>query len=488
VAHEAAGNVTVEYSTNASRSAWSSYSLATVSVPDGGNRAALVPFTDGVNGGAMGLMYFTTPDTLTFRIHDDDAGDAPGAWTTETADASVTAEDHICVRAHPSTGDVFAVVKDSVDDVILYKRPNGGPWGSETTVTSGVLEATRPQVAIDETNDEIYVFWTNWINGTIAYKKSTIDSLSFGTQKQTIGQPGKGLNNVQLPKHGVDPATDLLVTAANSTQTWYEILPIGGGDPTDWYRDADGDSFGDPDDSVSAEEPPPGYVGNSADCDDGNGTVYPGALQICDGLNNDCDDPDYPTVPADEADQDQDSYPICANDCDDEDPDVHPGATETCNQVDDDCDGLVDNVGDDIDDDGIYDDCDNCRNAFNPGQSDSDSDNEGDHCDLDDGIIYLMFGSTDRLDWQDEGFYTTWNVYTGDLDVLKSTGEYTQAPGSNPLADRDCGLDGLFTVDTVTPPAGKTAFFLVSGNFSIFESNLGTNSEGTARPNTNPCP
>ena len=35
--------------------------------------------------------------------------------------------------------------------------------------------------------------------------------------------------------------------------------------------------------------PPPGYVANATDCDDGHATVYPGASEICDGLDNDCD-------------------------------------------------------------------------------------------------------------------------------------------------------------------------------------------------------
>ncbi|MBW2255034.1 MAG: putative metal-binding motif-containing protein, partial [Deltaproteobacteria bacterium] len=33
---------------------------------------------------------------------------------------------------------------------------------------------------------------------------------------------------------------------------------------------------------------------------------------------------------------------VYADDCDDEDPDVHPGASELCNGEDDDCDGTID--------------------------------------------------------------------------------------------------------------------------------------------------
>src|SRR5690606_25411255 len=56
-----------------------------------------------------------------------------------------------------------------------------------------------------------------------------------------------------------------------------------------WYLDADEDDFGDPSVTAVACEPPPGHVADATDCDDGSDAVRPGATEVCDGIDNDCD-------------------------------------------------------------------------------------------------------------------------------------------------------------------------------------------------------
>jgi len=57
-----------------------------------------------------------------------------------------------------------------------------------------------------------------------------------------------------------------------------------------YYRDADNDTYGDPDNSTVACEPPEGYVDNSTDfdCDDSNPAVHPGATEVCNGIDDNC--------------------------------------------------------------------------------------------------------------------------------------------------------------------------------------------------------
>ncbi len=87
------------------------------------------------------------------------------------------------------------------------------------------------------------------------------------------------------------------------------------------------------------------------DCDDGNAAVHPGAPEKCDdGLDNDCmGDGDLHCCYADSEpgcvgpfDPDGDHY-VGSMDCDDQDPGRHPGAMEICDFIDNDCDGITDN-------------------------------------------------------------------------------------------------------------------------------------------------
>lgn len=75
------------------------------------------------------------------------------------------------------------------------------------------------------------------------------------------------------------------------------------------------------------------------DCDDSSASAYPGAPELCNGVDDDCD----VALPPEETDVDQDGYLACADDCDDALETVHPGASEVCdNAIDDDCDELID--------------------------------------------------------------------------------------------------------------------------------------------------
>ena len=162
-----------------------------------------------------------------------------------------------------------------------------------------------------------------------------------------------------------------------------------------WYYDADLDSYGtNANTQVACFDPdcvldpiwgitcpgPDNWVLVGGDCADNDATIYPGATEICNAKDDNCDgnidegvspltwyrDADFDGYGADDNSLVACTDPsiletICdiilnpgcipmpaqqwvtqAGDCNDNDASIHPGATETCNAKDDDCDGSID--------------------------------------------------------------------------------------------------------------------------------------------------
>lgn len=80
-------------------------------------------------------------------------------------------------------------------------------------------------------------------------------------------------------------------------------------------------------------------------------------------------------------DTDADGYKVTQGDCNDFDTTINPGADELCDELDNDCDGEIDEGCIDSDGDGILDIDDNCPNVSNADQIDSDGDGVGNICD-----------------------------------------------------------------------------------------------------------
>ncbi len=129
--------------------------------------------------------------------------------------------------------------------------------------------------------------------------------------------------------------------------------------PLTFYLDEDGDGYGATDSPTEQGcVPPPGYILEPGDCDDDNASIHPGATEICNEVDDNCNgEVDEGATVTYHADADGDGYGAAeelvgcevppghvlnGDDCDDTAGTVHPGAQEMCNDVDDDCNGIVD--------------------------------------------------------------------------------------------------------------------------------------------------
>jgi hypothetical protein len=134
-----------------------------------------------------------------------------------------------------------------------------------------------------------------------------------------------------------------------------------------FYRDDDRDLYGVTNDTLClcmASLPYDAIRGG--DCDDGNGSVHPGAPESCNGRDDDCDgvvdNQNASGCTVYYRDKDRDGFGsnvfsqcLCApqgdftatvaGDCNDDDLGIHPGAVEICDGRDNNCDGRIDEAG-----------------------------------------------------------------------------------------------------------------------------------------------
>ena len=130
-------------------------------------------------------------------------------------------------------------------------------------------------------------------------------------------------------------------------------------DAETFHTDADGDGYGHPANTAVACAQADGLSADATDCDDGDPDRHPGAEEICNDEDDDCDGETDEVGDTWYLDEDGDGYGTDAGtttscdpvdgygpdsgDCDDSSPIIHPDAAELCaDGIDEDCDGEID--------------------------------------------------------------------------------------------------------------------------------------------------
>ncbi|HAN32204.1 MAG TPA: hypothetical protein DCQ06_11450 [Myxococcales bacterium] len=246
--------------------------------------------------------------------------------------------------------------------------------GSRTCSEAGLTlcDATAPSAEICDGFDNDCDGQTDEVDAagcTLYYPDNDGDGAGIGEGQCLCQNPGPGYAVVAGDCNDVvkdiNPAAkevcnDLDDNCINGTDE------PGASGCTVYYKDKDGDGFGDPDDAtcVCPSKVTPELISKGGDCKDDNVAVKPTAVESCNGgiddnCNGETDEEGANGCQLYYVDKDKDGFGnsktgkcLCGptgdyltkkgQDCEDELVDVFPGSKEKCNNIDDDCNGTTD--------------------------------------------------------------------------------------------------------------------------------------------------
>jgi len=103
--------------------------------------------------------------------------------------------------------------------------------------------------------------------------------------------------------------------------------------------------------------------------------------------------------------------------------------------------------------------------------------------------VSMLSGDQVLLEMPSQGLLpSAFNLYRGDLSVLRSSGLYTQPVGQGPEVSQFCQITGTAHTDAYQPQSGEIVFYLATAMSAAGEGVLGVDSSGAVRPHANSCP
>jgi hypothetical protein len=333
--------------------------------------------------GITASTWYLDADNDGYYSNTTQSASSPGVgWNTSPGSGGGDCNDNNAA-IHPGATEVCNGIDDDCDGLVdesgsttFYFDGDGDTYGNPS-VTTQACSAPAGYVAnntdCNDNNAAIYPGATEVCNGVDDDCDGQIDEgvlLIFYSDAD-----GDGFGNLAVTTQACSAPTGYVNNYDDCDDTRNTVYPgaieicdgldndcdgdIDENGLSTFYRDADGDGFGNPSLTTQACSAPTGYVANNTDCNDANAAVYPGATEVCNGIDDDCDGQvDEGVLSTFYRDLDGDTYgnpsittQACSapagyvannTDCNDNNAAIHPGATEVCNGIDDDCDGLID--------------------------------------------------------------------------------------------------------------------------------------------------
>jgi large repetitive protein len=331
---------------------------------------------DGRDNDCDGLVDAVDPDALGLATwYADSDADGYGNVAVSVEDCSApsgfvsdgTDCDDTLANAHPGAPEICDAIDNdcdgTIDDGVLlvfYLDGDGDGWGIDTTIVeactvpegyaaeSGDCDDTDARFHPDASESDCTDPNDYNCDGSVDYADADSDGYAACADCDDT-------NSAAFP--GATELCDGFDDNCDGTIDEDDAI-----DALTWYRDADGDTFGNESVSYRACHAPEGYVSDDDDCDDTSASSNPAASEVCDDADNNCDG----FVDEDSAvdastwyrDADGDGFGIGTllvrscdvpsgyvdnpDDCDDTVASNNPAASEVCDDADNNCNGVVD--------------------------------------------------------------------------------------------------------------------------------------------------
>ncbi|MCO4746806.1 MAG: hypothetical protein KC912_18565 [Proteobacteria bacterium] len=299
------------------------------------------------------LSLFTEIETIEFRAAADDANgleDIVGMLWESNIDGELGSGEDVAPD-EAGLSRLASTLSIGVHTITVQATDAEGLQAEDSITVTVEAAAQMPLVEISSPNN----FQAFDIGATIQFFGSvsdpnqgpdtlgavwTVADASSGNQVLSSANPpsGTGATTAQLADAPLGDFTVRLTVTDDDSNTDYAEIFIRVEDPA--MRDDDND----------------GWTPGQGDCDDGNADRYPGNPEVCDGIDNDCNgviddkDLDSDLHVDDQCTQYQGAMQI--DDCNDGDETIYTGAPELEDGLDNDCNGILDDGTPSFDADG----------------------------------------------------------------------------------------------------------------------------------------